>query len=82
MKNVSKGTVIRTAVLLLAIINNLLALFDKSPLPIEDETLEDVIAFLFTTGASLTAWWKNNSFTKEAIAGDKLMHDLKKGLKA
>ena len=81
MNEVSKGTIIRTAVLLLAIINNLLALFNKSPLPIEDETLEEVISFLFTTGASLVAWWKNNSFTKEAIAGDKLMHDLKKGLK-
>ena len=78
---VSKGTVIRTALLILAIINNLLALFDKSPLPIEDEMLEEVISFLFTTGTALVAWWKNNSFTQAALAGDAVMHDLKKGLK-
>ena len=81
MVKISKGTIIRTAVLVLAIVNNLLALFNKSPLPIEDETVEEVVAFIFTTGASLVAWWKNNSFTPEAIAGDKLMHDLKRGLR-
>jgi SPP1 family holin len=81
MVKISKGTIIRTAVLVLAIVNNLLALFNKSPLPIEDETVEEVVAFIFTTGASLVAWWKNNSFTAEAIAGDKLMHDMKRGLR-
>lgn len=27
------------------------------------------------------AWWKNNSFTKSALIGDKVMHDMKNGLK-
>ena len=74
---VSKGTVIRTALLILAIINNLLALFGKSPLPIDDETVQEVISFLFTTGTALWAWWKNNSFTQEALTGDAVMRNLK-----
>lgn len=69
--NISKGTIIRTVVLLLAIVNNALALFGKSPLPIDNEMVTNVVSFLFTTGASLVAWWKNNSFTQAAIAADK-----------
>lgn len=74
---ISKGTVIRTALLILAILNNLLALFGKSPLPIDDETVEEVISFLFTTGTALWAWWKNNSFTQAAITGDAVMRNIK-----
>lgn len=71
---ISKGTIIRTACLLLAIINNLLAIYGKSPLPIDDEMLTEVISFCFTTVASVAAWWKNNSFTQKAIEADKLLH--------
>jgi SPP1 family holin len=70
---ISKGTIIRTACLVLAIINNSLAIAGKSPLPIESETLTEVISFAFTTVASMVAWWKNNSFTKKAIEADEMM---------
>lgn len=71
---ISKGTIIRTACLLLAIINNLLAIYGKSPLPINDETLTEVISFCFTTVASISSWWYNNSFTQKAIEADKMLH--------
>lgn len=74
---ISKGTIIRTTLLILAILNNLLALFGKSPLPFDDETVEEVISFLFTTGTALAAWWKNNSFTEAALKGDAVMRQLK-----
>ena len=74
MNKVSKGTIIRTACLVLAIINNALAIAGKSPLPIESETLTEVISFMFTTVTSLVAWWKNNSFTQKAIEVDKMLH--------
>ena len=74
---VSKGTITRTVLLILAISNNLLALFDKSPLPIDNEMVEQVISFLFTTGTALWAWWKNNSFTETALKGDAVMRNIK-----
>lgn len=74
---ITKGTVIRTAILMLAIINNALALFGKSPLPIDDETVKMVITFLFTTGSALVAWWKNNSFTTPALLADEVLKDIK-----
>lgn len=66
----SKATIIRTAVLVFAIVNNALAIAGKSPLPIDSDTLTQAISFGFTTAASLVAWWKNNSFTQKAIEAD------------
>lgn len=75
---ISKGTIIRTALLVLAIINNLLAVFGKAPLPITNEQLELIISTVFTVVMAIINWWKNNSFTKPAIQGDVLMHRLRK----
>lgn len=75
---ISKGTIIRTALLLLAIINNVLALFGKAPLPITNEQLELIISTIFTVVMAVINWWKNNSFTKPAIQGDVLMRRLRK----
>lgn len=75
--NISKGTIIRTACLVLAIINNALAIAGKSPLPIDDAMLTEVISFVFTVVTSIMAWWKNNDFTKEAMEGTALMKRLK-----
>lgn len=78
MKEVKQETIIRTLILFLAILNNTLALFGKTPLPISDETIYTVVSFIFTTGAALWTWWKNNSFTKDAIQADKYLASLRK----
>lgn len=75
---ISKGTIIRTALLLLAIINNVLALFGKAPLPITNEQLELIISTVFTVVMAVINWWKNNSFTQPALEGDILMNRLRK----
>ena len=80
MNNISKGTIIRTACLVLAIVNHALAIANKSPLPIDDAMLTEVISFAFTVAASLAAWWKNNSFTKPAIKADEYLKALKVGM--
>lgn len=73
MKNISKGTAIRTAVLVLGIINMVLTLFDINPLPIDDAMIENAISASWMIGGSLAAWWKNNDFTKEACEATGLM---------
>lgn len=67
----SKATVLRTAILVVALINNALALAGKSPLPIDNETVNEVVSFGFTAAAAIATWWKNNSFTQKAIEADK-----------
>lgn len=74
--HISAGTVARTIVLILAIVNQILSACGKSPLPIESETLEQLVTAGFTTVAALIAWWKNNSFTTNALKADALLAQL------
>lgn len=59
-----KGTIIRTAALFLALVNQCLVLLGKSPLPIDSELVEQLIAIIFTSVTSLVAWYKNNYVTR------------------
>ena len=49
----------------------------KQVLNIADDDIYQVVSILFTIGASAVAWWKNNSFTQEAIKADEVMTELK-----
>lgn len=68
---ISSGTIARTVVLVLALVNQVLSILGYKIIPIEDEQVNDFITMLFTIGSALAAWWKNNSFTEAAIEGDK-----------
>lgn len=72
---VTTGTIIRTVLLSLALINQILTATGHSMIPIEDETITQLITNLATIITAIIAWWKNNSFTKAALAGDKAMHE-------
>lgn len=81
-KRVEKGTIIRTCVLLLALLNQILAACGKSPLPIDSEELTNIISTGFTAVTAIIAWWKNNDFTNEATNGTMYMRRLKNEKKA
>ena len=74
---ISAGTIARTIILLLALINQCLSMAGMSPLPIEDEQVETIITTAWTVIAAVWAWWKNNSFTQAALAGDALKNEIK-----
>ena len=46
--------------------------------PIDNAQLEQMISAGFTVGAALAAWWKNNSVTQAALAGDEEYERAKK----
>lgn len=71
------GTIIRTVCLALALINQILTATGHNIIPIDDETLSQLISALATVITAVIAWWKNNSITKEARAADAFMHALK-----
>ena len=79
-KKISAGTLTRTAVLGLALTNQLLSAAGKPLLPIESTQLEQMISTGVTVGAALAAWWNNNSFTPEAIEADAFMERMKKSV--
>lgn len=77
--NVNKikvATLTRTAVLILALTNQILSATGHSPIPVDDAQLEQLISTGMTVGAAIWAWWENNSFTREAIAADNYLESL------
>ena len=48
-----------------------------NPLPFGETEAYEFISMIAMGAASIWAWWKNNSFTKEAIRADNLLKDLK-----
>ena len=79
MKTVKVDTIIRTVVLVIALINQILAVCGYSLLPITDEQINDIITLIFTISASLWSWWKNNSFTQDAMTADEYLKELREG---
>lgn len=69
-KKIETGTIVRTAVLVFALINQVLTISGYNPLPFTDEDFGQAVSMILTVCASLWAWWKNNSFTQAAIAAD------------
>lgn len=70
MKNLDKGTVVRTVLLFIALVNQTLIMFGKAALPISEgqvNTLADALylagSAAFTIITSLVAWYKNNYVT-------------------
>ena len=74
---VKKDTIIRTTVLVFSPLNQHLTSTCLDFLQISDEEVSQVISLAFTIGASIWAWWKNNSFTKAAIEADKVLNEKK-----
>lgn len=68
--NITSGTIARTIILALALVNQLLSVTGHAVLPIEDAQVETLVSTIWTVVAACVAWWKNNSFTAAAIEAD------------
>ena len=76
MKNVKTDTIIRTIVLIIALVNQGLAIFGREAFPITEDQVYQVVTVVATIASAVWAWWKNNSFTKNAIEADKVLEKL------
>lgn len=75
---VDVGAIARTIVLVVALINQVLTMYGKNPLPFSDDEIYMAITTVFTVVATAIAWWKNNSFSQAAITADETLKELKK----
>ena len=75
--NITSGTIARTIILVLALLNQLLTATGHSVINISDESINTLISTGFTIVTAVIAWWKNNSFTQSALKADKVMRELK-----
>lgn len=70
---VSKETIVRTAVLFVALLNTVLNACGKNPLPFSDDEVYTGVSAVVATVAAVWAWWKNNSFTAAAVKADEVL---------
>lgn len=70
---ITAGTLARTIILALALINQILSATGHPILPIEDAQVETLVTTAWTVVAAMVAWWKNNSFTAAAKSADEVM---------
>ena len=78
---INPGTIARTVVLVVALANQSLAMAGKTALPFTIDQVYQAVTGIFTVGAALVAWWKNNSFTLQAIKADETLKTLKENTK-
>lgn len=78
---VKSETIARTVCLIIALLNQGLAIYGKEKLPITENEIYQVVSFIATAATTLWAWWKNNSFTPAAIKADEFKQKLKEGQK-
>lgn len=74
LKGVTAQTWARTLVLVLALISQLAVILGKRSEAIDVDRWQEYVTYIFTVGASIVAWWKNNSFTKNAQTADKVLN--------
>lgn len=70
-QKVSTATIVRTVCLALALVNQLLSAGGHSVIPIDNETVNQLVTAGVTIVTAIVNWWYNNSFTEAAIEADK-----------
>ncbi len=74
---IKSDTIIRTVITALALINSVLVMTGKSPLPWSEDELYEGMSAVLAVATTAWSWWKNNSFTPAAIKADEYMKGLK-----
>ena len=76
LSGVTAETWSRTIVLLIALINQCLAIFGKGQIEIAENDIYQLCSIIFTIFSAICGWWKNNSFSESAQEGDYTMKNI------
>ncbi len=76
---ISKGTIVRTVMVFIVIINLILKQFGIKVLPVDQSAVAGIVEALISIAAIVSAWWYNNSFSKKAKRADEFFKQLKEG---
>lgn len=78
LKNVKKETLIRTIITAISMLNMILTMTGKNPLPFSEDELYIGLSAVAGFMSTVWSWWKNNSFSPEAITADEYLEELRK----
>lgn len=74
---ISKGTIVRTIMLVIVIINMILKACGKNIINIDENQVLSVLEYIIEIAIIAVNWWKNNSFTENAKKADEFLKTLK-----
>lgn len=74
---VTKGTIVRTVMLCIVVVNLVLKACGKDILGISEDVVYSTLETLIEIAVIAVAWWKNNSFSSAAIKADDILQTLK-----
>ena len=75
--NISKGTIVRTIMLILVLLNMILQHFGLDVINVEESEILALVEMLIELAVIVVTFWKNNSFTENAIKADEFLKTLK-----
>lgn len=75
--NISKGTIVRTIMLVVVIINIVLKQMGHDIINVDENQVLTLVETLIEVAVIVVSFWKNNSFTEKAIEADKFLKQLK-----
>lgn len=74
---ISKGTIVRTIMVVLVIVNVVLKQFGVDAINVSESEILSLVEALIEVVTIVVAFWKNNSFTQNAIKADEFLKTLK-----
>lgn len=74
---ISKGTIVRTIMVVLVIVNVVLKQFGIDAINVSESEILSFVEALIEVATIVVAFWKNNSFTQNAIKADEFLKTLK-----
>lgn len=74
---ISKGTIVRTIMLLIVIINLILKQLGYDLINVSENEILSVLEMIIELAVIIVSFWKNNSYSKNAIKADEFLKNLK-----
>ena len=75
---ITKGTIVRAIMLLLVVVNLILDKFGISIINADESAVAVFVEMAIEISVILVSFWKNNSFSENAIRADEFLKELKK----
>lgn len=76
---ITKGTITRSVLLFIVVLNMLLKKMGLNPLNIDKGTTASFVETILELLVIMVSFWKNNSFSKNAIRADEFLKALREG---
>lgn len=74
---ISKGTIVRTVMLVIVIINLVLKQLGHDLINVSESEILTAVEMIIELAVIVVSFWKNNSYTQNAIKADEFLKNLK-----